>query len=300
MRILPPGGNIAIVSPSGALSATVVADAVAAIRSLGYNVEVMPHVLGCATSVFAASDEQRADDLQEAITRHDIDAIICARGGYGAVRTIQRISPTVFANCDKWIVGFSDITAIHSLLSHSGVPSVHGPMLKFMSECGVRHTDVIRLFDILGGKAIEPVTFAAEEQNRCGTAEGTLTGGNLSIIYSLRATPADIVADGNILFIEDLSEYHYHLDRMMQNLRYSGVLEKLSGLVVGRFTGMKDGATPYGSDAYGIIADAVSDYGYPVAFGYPAGHGDGPHTPLVMGSKVRLSVSAASTKMEWI
>lgn len=287
MRNVSKGSVIAIVAPAGRLSVEVLHRAIETLTQEGYKVEVMPHVDGYGTSVFSATDEQRASDLRQALEREDIDAVMCARGGYGAMRTLQLLPREVIENCGKWLVGFSDITVLHSALSKAGIPSVHGPMLKHIATHGFSHDDVRNTFAILRGESLT-IEVPRHELSRYGRAEGVLVGGNLSIIYSLRGTPAETDYRGKILFIEDLCEYNYHIDRMMQNLRYSGVLKQLSGLIVGQFTDMKDGATPFGRSAYEIIHEAVSEYDYPVLFGYPAGHADEENQPLVMGRTCRI------------
>lgn len=290
IRLLAEGDTIGIVSPSGAVGHDIIARAVAELKAAGYGVKMMPHVEGCATGVFSATDAERATDLQMAIEAPDIAVVMCARGGYGAVRTLQALPPHVLQQCDKWVVGFSDITALHQTLTSMGVPSMHGPMLKHIAQHGMRSQDVETMFDLMKGRSAMVET-TANPLNRKGEAAGRLTGGNLSIIYSLRSTPADLMPDRAVLFIEDLAEYRYHIDRMMQNLRYSGVLSRLSGLIVGQFTDQKDGATPFGLDAYHIIAEAVAGYSYPVLFGYPAGHAQEINMPLVMGREVKLTVT---------
>lgn len=297
-RFLPNGGRIAVVSPSGRVSDEIVATSVELIEAEGYKVEVMPHVLGYETSVFSATDADRASDFEQAILRDDIDAIICARGGYGAVRTLQAMRPGILESCNKWIVGFSDITAIHSRLTQVGSTSLHGPMLKHIATHGMDSDDVRKTFDIMRGRGVS-VDVPTCRLNRPGVVDGVVTGGNLSLVYSLRNTPADIIPDGRILFLEDLSEYNYHIDRMMQNLKYSGVLERLGGLIVGQLTGMKDGATSYGKEAAEIITDAVSDYDYPVLVGYQAGHANDVNMPLVMGARAKMTIGGDFAKIEW-
>ena len=297
-RYLKSGGLIAIVSPSGKVADDIVTKSVELIEAEGYRVEVMPNVLGHATGVFSATDRERANDLREAIIRDDIDAIICARGGYGAVRTLQTLGTDVMRWCNKWLVGFSDITALHSSLSRYGWSSLHGPMLKHIAEKGMHSEDVEKMFAVMRGDSLR-VECDAMEGSRDGQSQSVVTGGNLSLVYSLRSTPADIYPDGKILFIEDLSEYNYHVDRMMQNLRYSGVLERINGLIVGNLTNMKDGSTAYGKDAAGIIAEAVAPYNYPVLIGYPAGHGGGVNMPLVLGAKATMTVENGKAVVEW-
>lgn len=298
MHLLPDGGCIAIVAPSGAITTEYLHRGVDILRQAGYMVEIMPHVEGCATSVFAANDADRAADLEAAILRDDIDAIICARGGYGAVRTLQSLSPEVLDRCNKWVVGFSDITAIHSALSQRGIASLHAPMLKFIATHGLDNLDISATLHAMHTAECS-TEMPTHHLSRQGTAEGIVVGGNLSLIYSLRSTPLDYIPQGALLFIEDLSEYLYHIDRMMQNLRYSGVLQRIGGLIVGDFTDMKDGRTRFGLDAYEIIAEAVRPYSYPVMFGYPAGHSDERNAPLILGRRATLTVSPAASTLVW-
>ncbi len=290
MRNLTEHGTICIVSPSGAIDEDIAHTAIAQIEKHGFNVKVAEHVFGHKTSVFSSTDPDRASDLVNAVTDPTVDAIICARGGYGAVRTLQLIDESLFRNCNKWIVGFSDITAIHSMLSKHNVPSVHGPMLKHIAVHGFESPDVQMTFSILQGN-LPTIELPAHPFNRLGTAEGRVTGGNLSLISTLRSTPADIIPEGTILFIEDLSEYNYHIDRMMQNLRYSGVLDKIAGLIVGQFTNMKDGATPFGDDAYGIINKICAKYSFPIIFNFPAGHDSKENYPLIFGMGAKIEVN---------
>ena len=298
MHLLPAGGRIAIVAPSGAIAPELLHNGVGIISAAGYKVEIMPHVEGFATSVFAAPDNMRASDLEEAILRNDIDAIICARGGYGAVRTLQCMHAEVLDQCNKWIVGFSDITAIHSALSRRAIASLHGPMLKFIATNGMHHADVSATFRAMQtGECTTQIPTVAP--SRTGRAEGIVVGGNLSLLCSLRSTPAEFIPEGALLFIEDLSEYLYHIDRMMQNLRYSGVLQRIGGLIVGDFTELKDGRTPFGMNVNEIIAAAVSDYNYPVMFGYRAGHSDDRNAPLIFGRQATLEVTEAASTLAW-
>ena len=285
--LLKPGDRILLLSPSGNMAPEPVVAAANVLRSLGYQVELSRHALGCA-GIYSGTDDERLADLQAALDRPDVAAIWCIRGGYGAMRIIDRLDFSVFMKHPKWLVGFSDITVLHAAFQKMGVASLHAPMMKHISDYGAADLDLRRTVDLMQGLH-SPVEAEAGLLSRCGHATGVLEGGNLSLLYAMRGTPYDFNPQGKILFIEDLSEYHYHLDRMMQNLRLGRVLERLSGLVVGQFTEMKDGATPYGTDAYGIIAEAVGGYGYPVWFGFPAGH-DHPNRPLLLGARVNLSV----------
>ncbi len=295
-RLLPQGGHIAVVAPSGHISGEYLHDGVEALRSAGFTVDLMPHVVGFSQSVFSAPDAMRAADLHLALSDPRYDAVWCTRGGYGAMRTLEALEPyggwrSVFSQTDKMVVGFSDITALHSASAALGKCGVLGPMLKHIATHGVDSPDVQATLSILRGDGFAfALSRPAMAGSRDGVAEGRVIGGNLSIVYSLASTPLLPSPDGSILFIEDLSEYRYHIDRMMRALRFSGFLSRLSGLVVGQMTGMRDGATPFGSDAFQIIADAVADYHFPVFIGYPSGHAPEENYPVIIGGHARLEV----------
>ena len=294
-QFLAGGGRIAVVAPSGPLSSDLLSAGVGCLRSMGFAVSVMPHADGCRDGVFAAADSDRAYDLAEALASAEADAVWCARGGYGAMRTLEALGRfggwrKVFGETDKILVGFSDITALHSAAARCGGVGLHGPMLKHMATRGADSPDVQATLALLRGDAFS-LSRPALQGSRDGEAEGRLIGGNLSILYSLASTPLMPDPDGAILFIEDLSEYRYHIDRMMRALRFSGFLSRLSGVIVGQMTGMRDGATPFGRDAFQIVADAVADYAYPVFVGYPAGHDPSENFPLLIGGECRMRVA---------
>lgn len=293
-RLLTPGGTIAIVSPSGLIGTEYLDGGIRALTDMGYKTELMPNAMGPATSVFAADDARRAADLAEALSRPDIDIVWCTRGGYGAMRTLAALDAfggwkKLFANTDKLIVGFSDITALHAAAATHGHAAIHGPMLKHLATHDATSPDIVEtLRAVTEGRA--DVSCRPLPGSRTGETRGRLIGGNLSILYSLLATDLCPSPDGAILFIEDLSEYRYHIDRMIQALRFSGFLSRLAGIVVGQMTGMRDGATPFGRTAYEIIADATADYPCPVLLGFPAGHDPAANYPLILGGDAVLSV----------
>lgn len=291
--------NIAIIAPSGAIDQNIAQKGIQKLQDAGHNITVMPHVFGYKTSVFSATDNDRAADMACALSNPEFDVILCARGGYGAARTLDMLGLDALEKCrGRWLIGFSDITVFHAALTSLGIPSLHGPMLKHIANHGLESPDIEKMLNVINGQPLS-VECAPIIGSRPGSAEGIVVGGNLSLLLSLRGTKFDIVPDGKILFIEDLAEYNYHIDRMIRNLRYSGILERISGLVVGQMTDMKDGATAFGKDAYSIIADAVADYNYPVLMGYPAGHDDAINMPLIMGKKATLTVGTNAASLVW-
>jgi muramoyltetrapeptide carboxypeptidase len=253
------------------------------LESYGLVVSVAEHAF-CAKGRFAGTDDDRVQDLQKAINDAQVKAIFCSRGGYGLARIIDKIDFSALKSAAKWIVGFSDITALHNALSRVGVASIHGIMAKHIT---LKSEGLDNLMTMLfGGNVAYEVP--AHEFNKVGEAEGELIGGNLSVLYGLRGTPFDIDYRGKILFIEDLGERLYHIDRMMQNLRLGGVFAQISGLVVGQFTDI-DEDDSFSGGVYGVIRDAVKDYNIPVCFNFPAGHVDN-NQPLKMGANYKLEV----------
>ena len=282
--------HIAIVAPSGLINIELLQRGIKVLEQAGHTIDIMPHVCGTPNRVFSETDENRASDLIKAMTMPGIDIVICTRGGYGAVRTAQLLPRGFWSHYDgRPLVGFSDITVFHSLAAMHGHSTIHGPMIKHFALKGLDSNDIKATLEAMEGKSVK-MTLNSHSLNRLGKASGTLIGGNLSILYSLRGTYADVLKNpkGKILFIEDLAEYHYHIDRMMQNLRLGGVLKKIDGLIVGQFTDMKDGSTPFGLNAYEIIAEAMKGTSCPILFGYPAGHADDVHFPLRMGKPISI------------
>ncbi len=289
---IKPGSKIRIVSPAGNIDKKYVLPAIEWLEQQGYRVEAGEHVLA-RHSGFAGTDKQRLDDLQNALDDKETDVILCSRGGYGTVRIIDKLTFEKFHEKPKWLVGFSDITILHSCLNNLGVASIHGAMPhSFFEKDGTPTENLNSLMQILSGEK-NTYSFRNSEHDRKGIVEAELVGGNLSIISSIQGTKYEINTDGKILFLEDIDEYLYHADRMMCQLKLSGKLEKLSGLVLGGFSGMKDNKPPFGKDIYEIVSEAVKEYGYPVAFGFPAGH-DKKNMALVFGQTWRLIVSGGA------
>ena len=290
-QFIKAGDRIRIVSPAGKVQKDKVLPGIELLQDEGYDVIIGKHVFD-RNFQYAGTDKQRAADLQEAVNDPDTKVILCARGGYGSVRLVEQVDFKPLQNHPKWIVGFSDITVLHCVLNQLGIASVHGAMPGFFLENRKATKSFLSLMELLssGTSAIESVSHPL---NRNGKFSGELVGGNLSLIYSLQGTPYQLQTEGKIMIIEDLSEYLYHLDRMMQNLRLSGKLEKLGGLIVGGFTEMQDNESPFGKSAYEIILESVHDYHFPVCFDCPVGHIP-KNLALMLGGKYELSVSDRS------
>ena len=280
---LKANDKVVILSPSGKIETQWVEGLKAMLESYGLVVSVAEHAF-CAKGRFAGTDDDRVQDLQKAINDAQVKAIFCSRGGYGLARIIDKIDFSALKSAAKWIVGFSDVTALHNALSRVGVASIHGIMAKHIT---LKAEGLDNLMTMLFGGEVAYET-PAHEFNKVGEAEGELIGGNLSVLYGLRGTPFDLDYKGKILFIEDLGERLYHIDRMMQNLRLGGVFEQISGLVVGQFTDI-DEDDSFSGGVYGVIRDAVKDYNIPVCFNFPAGHVDN-NQPLKMSANYKLEV----------
>ncbi|MBC8459089.1 MAG: LD-carboxypeptidase [Bacteroidales bacterium] len=290
--IQPPflrkGDKVAIVSPARSISFEEVFPTMKLLQKWDLEVVLGTHVFG-KHHQFSGTDEQRGQDLQQMLDDPSIRAVIASRGGYGAARIIDRLDFKRFAQHPKWIVGYSDCTVLHSHIHrHLGIQTLHATMPYNIKEQDISEISQESLRKALFGEKIsysKHITF----WDRTGLTEGELVGGNLSILYSLSGTPSDIDTKGKILLLEDVEEYLYHLDRMMMNLKRSGKLKELKGLIVGGLTEMKDNEVPFGKGAQEIIQDAVKDYEYPVCFDFPSGH-DKKNVALFLGRKVKFIV----------
>jgi len=273
--ISPPfiksGSKIRIVSPAGKVERKYVLPAVDWLKKQGYKVELGKHVFAQYFQ-FAGTDEQRLEDLQIAFDDPECDAIICSRGGYGTVRIIDQLDFAKFQKNPRWLVGYSDITTLHSAINKLGIASIHGSMPPFfLNDLGEANENLKSVINILNGKSVH-YKIETNNFNRKGNSTGELIGGNLSIITSLLGTEYELKTKGKILFIEETDEYLYHIDRMMHQLKLAGDLKNLIGLVVGDFTNSKDNDSPFGQTVEEIIMESVKGYNFPVCFGFPAGH----------------------------
>jgi muramoyltetrapeptide carboxypeptidase len=244
--------------------------------------------LRAESNQFCGTDKQRASDLQAAINDDSIKAIICFRGGYGTVRILDKVDFLNLIKNPKWICGYSDVTALHNYLNTiCNIATIHSTMPVNFDTNTKETLESFR--NALFGKKVT-ITTGTHLLNRSGHASGKIVGGNLSMIYSLSGTKYDIDTRGKILFIEDLDEYLYHVDRMMWSLKLSGKLESLSGLIVGGMTAMNDNDIPFGKDAIEIIKEAVQEYNYPICFNFPCGHMDD-NRALILNKEANLMVS---------
>lgn len=273
---LKKGSKIAIVAPARKISREEIAFAVKWIEEKGF-VAVYDDHLFAEYHQLAGDDDFRANVLQDYLDRDDIDAIFCARGGYGTIRIVDKLDFTKFEKHPKWIVGYSDVTVLHAKMQQLGYQSIHATMpINFQKNT---KEALESLYDALLGIHQKDDRFLAPEA--LGMT-GQVVGGNLSVLYSMLGSDLFPKTDGKVLFIEDLDEYLYHIDRMMMALKRAGKLANLKGLIVGAFSDMHDNTIPFGMTAKEIIYEKVKEYGYPVVWDYPAGHIDN-NLALVLG-----------------
>jgi muramoyltetrapeptide carboxypeptidase len=294
---IPPlqkGDLIFITAPAKSIDSSYVHYAENYLLNQGYRVEISAHCLG-EYHYFSGSEAQRALDFNSAIHNPEVKAILCARGGYGCIQVLDQIDWHAFSENPKWIIGFSDVTVFHHRLQHLGFPSIHGNMPLNFEENSKEALDT--LIAALEGASYS-IGAPAHSKNVSGDTEGIVVGGNLSIIYSLLGTKDKTRFDGGILFIEDLAEQRYHLDRMLHSLIRSGAAQGLKGLIVGSFTGMQDTAVPYGKDIEEIIIEHFGGLNIPIAFGFPAGHIPD-NRAMVFGDKARFTVGESGALLSF-
>lgn len=294
MSKIPPylkkGDTIGIVAPAGFMPVEKMQACIETLDAWGYTVDLGATTHSNSSTYFSGTDEERLADLQQMLDAKNIKAILCARGGYGVSRIIDRIDFRRFKKNPKWIIGFSDITVLHThLYSRYDVASLHAPMAAAFNEDGYTNVYVQSLKNALEGKPAlyehTPHTF-----NRLGNAKGELIGGNLSLLTHLIGTPSDIDTKNKILFLEDVGEYLYNIDRLLLHLKRSNKLAKLAGLIIGGFTDLKDTERPFGKTIYELIYEQLKGFEYPVCFDFPVSH-EKENYALKVGVKHQLMVT---------
>lgn len=298
--IVPPylkkGDTIAIAAPARKISLEELNPALDTLKKWGLRVIYSELLFGQADQ-FSGSDADRSADFQRWLDDPQVKAILCARGGYGTLRIIDQLDFTRFRQSPKWIAGYSDVTVLHSHLHHLGYASLHSTMpINFERDPASTETLRQALFG-------EPLHYVVKNEspvvNRIGFAKGQLIGGNLSLLYALQGSNSDLDTRNKILFIEDLDEYLYHIDRMMMSLKRSGKLSHLAGLIVGGMSEMKDNTVPFGETAEEIIYNTIRDYDFPVCYGFPAGH-DRMNYALRLGLEWEIDVQVTATTLKEI
>jgi muramoyltetrapeptide carboxypeptidase len=298
---LPPylqkGDTIGLICPAGFMSMEKVQTCINTLGEWGYQVKLGKTVGGDSTTYFSGTDEERLADFQQLLDDDEVRAVLCARGGYGMGRIIDQIDFKKFSKQPKWIVGYSDITVLHAhLYSNYYISSLHAPMAGAFNDEGYKNEYVLSLKNALEGKKAK-YSCPVHGFNKRGEAIGELVGGNLSLLAHLVGSDSDIKTKGRILFIEDIGEYTYNIDRMLYQLKRSGKLSKLAGLIIGGFTDMKDTERPFGKTVYEVIREVVRDYNYPVCFGFPVSHSDENYA-LKVGVGYKLKIGKSKVTLE--
>ncbi len=271
MQLLQRSDKIQIVAPARKISLVELTPAITYFQNQGWEV-LCSNLLWGQFHQFSGTDDMRAADMQQALDNPDVKAVICARGGYGGMRIIDKLDFSAFKNHPKWLCGYSDTTVFHAHINQVlNLPSLHCTMPINIDADSYHSAALHTMVQALTTGKVH-YTIPAAEGNRAGQAQAKIVGGNLSILYAVNGSVSDIDTDGKILFIEDLDEYLYHIDRMMLCLKRSGKLSRLKGLIVGGMSDMHDNTVPFGFDAKEIIMQHVQEYDYPVCFDFPAGH----------------------------
>lgn len=284
---LNPGDTIGIVATARFIEFESIRWALKLMEKNGFRYELAPN-LDVQERQWAGDDIERAENLTKMIENPEIKAIWVARGGYGSIRIIQHLSKQIIRNNPKWLIGFSDVTVLHQLYLIEQVETIHATMPINITETS-EPLNVELLFQVLTGHFIH-YQIQSNPLNVLGRCSGKVVGGNLSIIYSLRGTPFDLKPEPMILFLEDIDEYLYHIDRMVMNIRLSNWIGNVKGLIIGSFTEIKDNQVAFGKSSEEIVLEHFSDLGIPICFGFPAGH-DRTNQPILMGRNAVLTVT---------
>jgi muramoyltetrapeptide carboxypeptidase len=293
---LKKGDTIGITCPAGYMAAEKAQVCIDTLQQWGYQVMVGKTLGSSSVNYFSGSDEDRADELQAMLDDGSINAILCGRGGYGVGRIIDRLDFTKFKKKPKWLIGFSDITVLHShIFTNHKIATLHAPMAAAFNDGCAGNEFVLSLKATLVGKKAK-YSIATHPFNNAGEATAELVGGNLSLLANITGTPSDINTKGRILFIEDIGEYIYSTDRMLHQLKRSGKLDTLAGLIIGGFTDMKDTDRPFGKTVYEAIHEVVKEYEYPICFSFPVSH-EKENYALKVGGRYTLKVSSRGVRL---
>lgn len=297
MMTFPPylktGDTIGIVCPAGYMPFEKAQVCINTLQDWGFKVKVGKTLGGNSDNYFSGNDAERLNDFQQMLDDKEVKAILCGRGGYGVSRIIDEINFKHFQKHPKWIIGFSDITVLHAhIFSNYKIASIHAPMAAAFNDDGYKNEFVLSLKNMLQGDKMR-YTSAPHIFNKTGKASGELVGGNLTLVTHLLGSPSELKTKKKILFLEDVGEYLYNVDRQLYQLKRAGKLEELAGLIIGGFTDSKDTTRPFGKTIYEIIRDVVSEYDYPVCFDFPVSH-DTKNYALKIGAMCVLDVGKDS------
>lgn len=293
---LQKGDKIAIVSPASAIRPEYIDGACRVLEQWGF-VPVPGEHCRNSNGYYSGTIHERLADFRDALLNPDIKAILCGRGGYGTVHLTQSITPSLIADNPKWIIGFSDISVLHAICHKAGVASIHSSMARHLALFGHDDSCSLSLLHILSG-SMPSYSIPSHPFNRFGSVEGEIVGGNLAVLSALVNTPIDLLLPDKILFIEDIAEPIYKVERLLYNLRLSGVLPRLKALIVGQFTDFRE-PDANGDTMYRMIQRMVEPYNFPVCFNFPVGHIDG-NLPIIEGATVSLSITSSHSSLEFL
>jgi muramoyltetrapeptide carboxypeptidase len=293
---LKSGDTISILAPSGVLNNfdKKIEKAINIFKSWGLNVVLGNHIYD-KNGHFAGTDKNREKDFQKALDNKNIKAIWCARGGYGAVRIIDKLNFDNYLKNPKWIIGFSDITVIHNKLNFLNSESIHAMMITGFEDIGQNNDSLSKLKNVLFGDSLS-YSITSNKNNKTGKSEGIIVGGNLTLIQSTIGSKTELKMKDKILFIEEIGEYAYHIDRMLYSLKRAGYFENCKGLIVGQISDVKKNTTDFGRSINELILDVLDEYNFPILFDFPAGH-EKTNFPIILGRKVILEVSKSDSKV---
>ncbi len=295
---LKKGDTIGIVCPSGYMPFDKVETCISTLVKWGYKV-VVGKTIGNQYNYFSGTDDERLNDLQLMFDDINIKAILCGRGGYGLSRIIDKINFSKFKKNPKWVIGYSDITLLHSHINKQfKIATLHSPMAAAFNDEGFKNDYVLSLKKNLKGNKIK-YSCKTHVNNKIGVAFGQIIGGNLCMIAHSIGTKSAFTTKNKILFLEDIGEYIYNIDRMFLQLKRAGFLKNLAGLIIGSFTDLKDTTTPFGKDVYSIIKEQVAEYNFPVAYNFPVGH-QTENYALKIGCKYSLNVNFKTVSLQEI
>lgn len=287
---LHPGDKIAIVCPAGYMPSQKATACIKTLKKWGYTVVKGKTLGGKSKNYFSGSPEERLADFQHYLDDPSVKAILCGRGGYGTTHLLDKIDWKQYKKNPKWIIGFSDITILHTYLQHElKIASIHGPMANAFNDDDGINRYTLSLKDTFEGKPVQ-YNCLPHKLNRTGKSKAPIVGGNLSLLAHSIGTNAELESDGKILFIEDVGEQLYNVERMLLQLKRAGKLKKLKGLIVGGFSQNKDTERPFGKELYQIINDITEEYKYPVCYGFPISH-DKENVAIAIGSIYKLEIT---------
>ncbi len=296
---LKEGDTVAIVAPAGILKNREgeINKAKMILKNWGLHAIVGKHVFNQGKH-FAGTDDERCEDFQNALDDSSISAIWCARGGYGSVRILDKLDWTKFKTNPKWIIGYSDITAIHSEVHNLGFQSLHAMMCTNLQDDAETIKETIATFKSAVFGTPQNYALEGSKYNKLGIVSAQIVGGNLTILHTMLGSKTSIDTSGKILFIEEIGEYKYHIDRMLQSLKRAGYFDDCAGVIIGDMTKIKRNTTPWGSSIEQLIIDVLSDYNFPIAFNMKAGH-EKDNRALIFGKIVTLKVDIAQSSIEF-